>query len=220
MAYLRRLLVSSRYETSIYILLLSYALLLVVRPDTGSWWYTEYQLLYTTIIALLVADVVLRVLLVRPTTWFSEQGVWLAFDIVTTVVAFIPGYEPFRAARVLRILSQWHETRSTITPLGVAVWEARRALVIVAVLMFVNTVIGYDAFKLALPELFGSAPGALLTSVSLVIGDNFRDTYAAAFAVHAPAALFHLCVSLFTLLFILSLIIYKVFKSFDDAQDV
>ncbi len=218
MINIRRLLVSPRYEQVVYTLLLTYALLLVVRPETGSWWYTEYQLLYTIIIALLVADVLLRVLLVRPTSWRSESGFWFAFDIVTTVVAFVPGYEPFRAARVLRILSQWHETRSTITPLGVAVWEARRALVIVAVLMFVNTVIGYDAFKSALPELFGSVPGALLTSVSLVIGDNFRDTYAATFAVHAPAALFHICVSLFTLLFILSLIIYKVFKSFEDAN--
>jgi len=209
---------SKTYQGFVIGLLVAYAALIVTRPAEVSQWYMVHVWLYRSAVTLLVVDVLVRAVFDWPTSLRSEKSFWFAFDVVTTVAAFIPGYEPFRAARLLRILSQWSETRNTISPLMRAVWHARKALVIIAVLMCVNTLIGYDAFKYAMPDRFGAVGIALLTSVSLVIGDDFWSVYSVAFTTHAPAALFHLSLSLFSLLFIISLVIYQVFKSFEDNE--
>lgn len=209
---------SRAYQGAVIGLLIFYAVLILVKPPEISSWYVVHAWLYRVTVTLLVIDVLARALFDWPKTLWSEKTFWFGFDVVTTVAAFIPGYEPFRAARLLRILSQWNETRDTITPLLVAVWQAKKVLIIIAVLMFVNTLIGHDAFKEAMPERFGNVGISLLTSISLVIGDDFWLVYSVAFATHAAAALFHVSLSLFSLLFIISLVIYRVFKSFEDNE--
>ncbi len=206
---------SKKYEAALYFLLGCYALLLIFAPTEDSMWYMTYVWVYRSVIGCLVCDVALRALFDRPKSFRTEKGIWFVFDVLATGIAFVPGYEPLRALRVLRILSQWSETRGTITPLFMAVWNAKDVWCIIAVLMFVNTLIAFDAFSVSMSDLFGTIPSALLTSISLVLGDNFQSVYAEAFGIHFAVALVHASISVFTLLFIIALIVLRVFKSFE-----
>lgn len=200
------------YELFTLGLVTSYGALLFFAPAEDVSWYKVYHWVYNIVLALLILDVLLRLSFDRPDSWRSEKGIWLCVDVVTTVIAFVPGYEAFRAARLLRIFTLWEEGRKTVNRLVVALAAASHELALMGVLIAVNALIGKEAFASTIPERFGSPGDALLASIGLALFDDFWSVYSVAFETHWAAAMFHLVISVVVVFFITPLIIAKVFK--------
>jgi Ion transport protein len=198
------------YDNGVTALLVVYAVMLAIESSVSV--ATAYWLkwLEAKIVLVLCIDILWR-LYSNPRKELRSFWWWL--DVITTVLAFVPGYEALRALRLIQLLSRKESTRLTLEELIRAIRTAGDELLIAGVLIAVNALIGHRAFAEVLPERFAEVPDALLASTFLALIDDLWTVYSVAFEANALVAFIHLSISLGTTLFIVSKIVWRVFEA-------
>jgi hypothetical protein len=224
MRHIQTFLASKALEWVVNVIILAYAV--VLAAESFVTYGTGLEVLVTTekiLLVILCIEVGVRVVFAF-SSWLTERSLsnqnelrsgWFYFDVVTTILGFIPGFESFRAYRLLRLIGRFEVFRHPVELLLRALKKSFSIAVIGGILVSVNGLMATQAFGDAMPAEFGRVDRAILSSLFVVFFDDLGNQYLTMYALNPVPALVH---GLFTLL-VGVLVITLFITTVLDARD-
>jgi hypothetical protein len=208
-------------------LLVIYALVLAAESFVAHE-STPYRLLVmadSIIAAVLVIEVVLRTAYAllhavrfRSVAKSNElRSGWYWFDVVATCLAFLPGFEAFRALRLLRLIGRFEFFKHPVELLLRALKHSASLAALALFLVSVNALIANRAFGGVLEE-FRRFDIAVFSSLFLVFFDDMGSRYHEMYAIHPLAMVVHLLLALIVGILVIALFVSTVLEVRDELK--
>jgi voltage-gated sodium channel len=202
-------------------IIIAYALVLGAESLTGpeSEQYKVLVMVERSILFILCIEVAIRVVLALTSAALARsigpesefRSGWFYFDIITTVLGFLPGFEALRAYRLLRLMGRFKFFRHPIELLVRALHKTIALASLAGFLIAVNGLVSTKAFGEALPDAFGRVDRAMLSSLFLTFFDDLGNRYLVMYGTNPVVTLLHITVTLLVGVLVISLFVSAVF---------
>lgn len=146
------------------------------------------------------------------------RSAWFHFDVVTTILGFIPGFEAFRAYRLLRLIGRFEFFKHPIELLFRALKRSLSLAALAGFLIAVNGLVSSKAFGVSFPEEFGRVDLAILSSLFLVFFDDLGNIYLAMYTANPLAMILHVIVTLLVGVLLMALFVSTVLDVRDQLK--
>ncbi len=218
---LARYLKSSLYRWAVDIVIALYALALAGHAAHFYLSNPTFVLVEKVLVSILCADIFLRAVFLARQSWRSG---WFYFDVVTTFLAFVPGFEPCRAIRLYRIVERHSYFRDAVEDMGAALKMTLPLMAIFFMSIFIKGLIGYYAFAGAMPEQFGELWRSMITSTIMGLTEDLGN-WMQMYEIAPGPTLIHMLITVYAGVLVISLIFAKSSDAShqndgsDDADD-
>lgn len=136
---------------------------------------------------------------------------WFYFDIITTILGFLPGFEALRAYRLLRLMGRFEFFKHPIELLVRALQKTIALASLAGFLIAVNGLVSTKAFGVAMPDAFGRVDRAIMSSLFLTFFDDLGNRYLLMYAANPIVTILHIIVTLLVGVLVISLFVSAVF---------
>jgi|GEM_PF-5106306 len=196
---------SSLYKVIIEIVIAFYALTLTGHAIHFYFSDSTFMAIEKLLVSVLCIDVFLRAVLLPSLSWRSG---WFYFDLVTTLLAFVPGFEPCRAIRLYRILARYNYFRDAVEDMGSALKMTLPLMTIFFMSVYIKGLIGYYAFAQTMPEQFGELWRSMIMSTITSLGESL-EYWMQMFEIAPGPTIVHIMITVYAGVLIISLIFAK-----------
>lgn len=221
MRYLQGFLSSKTVEWIINTIILAYALILGAESVVthGSEFHKILLTAERAVLLVLCLEIAVRALFALASVVHARsiqrecelRSGWFYFDVVTTLLGFLPGFEALRAYRLLRLMGRFQFFRHPIELLVRALQKTVSLASLAGFLITVNGLVSTKAFGEALPEAFGRVDRAILSSLFLTFFDDLGNRYLIMYETNPFVTLLHITVTLLVGVLVISLFVSAVF---------
>jgi voltage-gated sodium channel len=226
-AYARRIIEARAFEPFMIGLILFNALLIGLETSPamiesyGPWLHLGNDI----ILAVFIAEAVLKMTAVAPRFGLYFGNGWNLFDFSIVVLSLIPATGEFalvarlvRILRVLRLISAVPQLRLIVATLVRSIPSMGHVIMLMSVMFYIYAVTGVHFFSVDDPEHWGTLGSALLTLFQLVTLEGWVEVMDTVMENHPWAWLYFVSFVLLGTFVILNLFIAVVINNLETAK--
>jgi voltage-gated sodium channel len=185
-----------------------------------------FRVLNGVVQAIFVAEIVIRLAAhwPRPGRFFRDG--WNVFDFLIVAASLLPQTGAFamvarlaRLLRVARLLSVSAELRLIISTMLRSIPSLGNVTLLLGLLLYVYSIIGYHLFHVHDPKNWGTLPQALLTLFQMLTLEGWVEVQATSLKVYPWAWIFYISYVVIAVFVVVNLFIAVVLNNLENAKD-
>lgn len=228
MTVLARRIADARWFNHLVIALIILTALIVgleTVPAIAASWGALFRVINHLILAVFVAEALLRITAAwpRPGDYFRDG--WNLFDFLVVVFSLLPATGQFamvarllRLLRVVRLISAIPELRLIVTTLIRSIPSMLHVILLMSIIFYIYAIVGYHLFHDHDPTHWDNLGLSLLTLFRVVTLEDWTDVMYKAMELHPLAWIYFVSFVVVGTFVVINLFIAVVLNNLDEAK--